>query len=420
MKKLIFLLCFLIFPLLAQEVNNNTFNETNPNLVRNNEPHTYSGGSLIYIQGISDKPQPKTWLDHAKIRLYGSMEIPKKPEAPLLNSEPSIDNISQNQTGVFTKSFFGKNKELKYISHTSDWNFIIQIMDNQNIYIRENLQFLITENSSLSRPWDIDTENFFLLRATLDGKNIKNLLQKGEIPSLNITSVKKGAHKITLEYLLKRSTSTNRFSLPLIHTDWPYEIDKLSGVILTGETKITKPSFLFGENQVEIPENFTVIFDKENNLYFENDYIIPAFSKIKLTANTIDKSQNISTEEISNKFSPVILFLISFFILFFYLLLGTCEIYFEPLIKQMKRFNRIHKQPLINWLHRMGELIIGVLILLILTLLISLFLNISLPFNFWFTLIFLSILGIIISDIFVYPKQKEIFKIHQQKTRENK
>ena len=77
MKKIFFLLCFFCFPILAQEITDNTFNENNPNLVYDNEAKVYSGGSFVYIQGISDKPQPKTWMDKAKIRLFGSMDIPK-------------------------------------------------------------------------------------------------------------------------------------------------------------------------------------------------------------------------------------------------------------------------------------------------------------------------------------------------------
>ena len=62
----------------------------------------------------------------------------------------------------------------------------------------------------------------------------------------------------------------------------------------------------------------------------------------------------------------------------------------------------------------MGEIIIGVFILLGLTLLISLFLKINLSF-FWFLLLISAILGIILLDIFIFhPKQKEIFKIHKK------
>ena len=112
MKKLIFLLCFFLLPAFAQEINNNTFNENNPNLILDNEPKTFQGGGLVYIDGISNKPQPKTWMDKAKIRLFGSMDIPQKADGPILDDSYSFENTNQNTSGIPSRDFFGKNKEV--------------------------------------------------------------------------------------------------------------------------------------------------------------------------------------------------------------------------------------------------------------------------------------------------------------------
>ncbi len=411
MKKLIFLLCFLIFPLLAQEVNNNTFNENNPNLIYDNVAKKYSGGSFVYIQGISDKPQPKTWIDNAKIYLFGSMEIPKEPDAPHLSDSPSFDN-SQNEIGIPVNTFFGKNKELKYTPHTSDWDFIIQLMGGQNIYIKEHLQFLTTQDAPIIRSWPINSDHFFLISAKINGQNIKQFLEKrSDLTSLKLPSIPKGTHKIMLEYVLSNQTNANEISLPLTASNWPLEVDNMSGIILTDQSQLENTKFLFGQNKLEIPSNFTIQKDNKGNTFFKNNHLIPAFAQIQLNAKHTKQQRE---DNALGKLSPFALFLISFIVILLYLILSGYEIFSQSLLFQLKRFKRHNNNIFINWIYRMGEIIIGIFILLILTLLISLFLKINLSLL-WILLLTISVLGIILLDIFIFhPKQKEIFKIHKK------
>lgn len=411
MKKLIFLLCFLIFPVLAQDINNNTFHESNPNLILDNEAKVFQGGALVYIDGISNKPQPKTWMDKAKIRLFGSMDIPQKADGPTLDDSYSFENTNQNTSGIPSRDFFGKNKELQYISHTSDWNFIIQAMDGQSIHIQENLQFLTTQDIPIARTWPLNSDYFFLIDAKFNGKSIKSLLQKNNnSTSLKIPLAQKGLHEVKLEYVL-HTPDVQNFSLPLTANDWPLIIDNMSGIILTTQQKLNDIKFLFGQNDLEIPQNFTIQTDEKENIFFKNNHVIPAFAQIKLNASIQKSAQANNALQLLSPFS---LFLIAFIIMLFYFTLSGYEIYAKSLLYQLKRFKKHSENPFINWLYRMGEIIIGVFILLGLTLLISLFLKINLSF-FWFLLLISGILGIILLDIFIFhPKQKEIFKIHKK------
>ena len=70
MKKLIFLLCFLIFPVLAQEINNNTFRESNPNLILDNITTDSALGELVLISSTT-----KTYPSD----LYPERNILKEP-----------------------------------------------------------------------------------------------------------------------------------------------------------------------------------------------------------------------------------------------------------------------------------------------------------------------------------------------------
>ncbi|MBE6446346.1 MAG: hypothetical protein E7021_02985 [Alphaproteobacteria bacterium] len=411
MKKIFFLLCFFCFPILAQEIADNTFNENNPNLVYDNEAKVYSGGSFVYIQGISDKPQPKTWMDKAKIRLFGSMDIPQRPDAPQLNATPSFDN-QQKEIGIPVNSFFGKSKEVKYIPHTSDWNFIIQLMDGQNIYVQEHLQFLTTQDTPIVRSWPIDSKHFFLISAKINGQNIKPFLEKtSDLTSLKLPLTPKGIHKIILEYVLYNPKNSPEILLPLTASDWSLVVDNMSGIILANQNLLENIKFLFGQNKLEIPSNFNIQTDDKGNTFFQNNHIIPAFAQIYLSAKNVNPQNE---DNALNNLSPFSLFLISFIIMLCYFSLSGYEIHARSLLYQLKRFKKHSENAFISWLYRMGEIVIGVFILLTLTLLISLFLKINLSF-FWALLLISAILGIILLDIFIfYPKQKEIFKIYKK------
>lgn len=409
MKKWLIVFCLMIFPAFAQEISNDTFNENNPNIIHNNEPREFNGSSFVYIQGISDKAQPKDWMDEVKLRVFGSMEIPKGPSAPTLSSKSSIDNPDL-KNGIQTKNLFGQSKTTKFVTHTSNWDFIIQLMDENTVSIQENIQFILTEEMSLVRSWPIPKEKIAFMRTQIDGKFV-SLDKNNRLPQLNFSQLSPGIHRINLQYVVSIPEVQNLI-LPLTDTNWSLITDNLSGIILAGKLKLEQPHFFLGDNNVEIPQNFTFLTDNQGNIFFKNDHILPPFVQIQLAG----KVKNLSPE--TNEKRSFILNLpisvLGFIIILLYLILSGVEIAFSSLTYLLKRFRRIGKNIFSRWFYRMGEITIGCIILLILIFLTSYLLGSFLSIVDYLSFFILIIVGIITLDRFIfYPKQKMIYKLHK-------
>ena len=133
----------LILKVQAQTDMEALFSSNNKNIIYTNQAKNYTGSPLVFIEGISDKPQPKNWKDELKIKLFGSMELPKpeiqKPLPPLEQNNKSV------QESIKINTLFGKEKEVLFAPHTNEWNFIIQILNDHEISIQEDIQFIRTD-----------------------------------------------------------------------------------------------------------------------------------------------------------------------------------------------------------------------------------------------------------------------------------
>ena len=291
MKKWLIFFCLIVFPVLAQEISDSTFTENNPNLIRNNEARQFNGGSFVYIQGISDKPQPKTWMDNMKIKLFGSMEIPNETSGTYLSEDSSILNPPETEAGIPIKGFFGESKEIRYVAHTSEWNFIIQPMDENIFSVQENIQFLLTEENHIIRSWPTLHNNIHFIKAEIDNNSI-DFEKELETAKLDFSVLPAGLHQINLNYTLSINYSQTPI-LPLVGGDWPLITDRFSGVILNGKIELKEPYFLLGQNNQEIPQNFVFQSDERGNVFFMNNHILPAFTQIQLAGKFHDQSPEI-------------------------------------------------------------------------------------------------------------------------------
>ena len=412
MRKWLIIFYLMALPVFAQEISDNTFNPNNPSLIRDQEPYTFKGGSLVYIQGISDKPQPKSWMDNIKLRLFGSMEIPDRPDAPHLTEISSFPDTSEQTTGIPTKDFFGLSKQLRYTPHTSDWDFIIQPMDNNTISIQENIQLLLTEEKHIMRSWPIPKEQFALIKAQIGNRFIQSDKTSKEV-RLDFDVLPAGLHKITLHYTLLLPVQKNLI-LSLIDARWPLITDAFSGVILNGNISFQNPRFLLGQNQQEIPENFLFQEDNQGNIFFKNTHILPAFTQIQLNAQTADNAPQNSKIGIFFS-SEILIFTVSFIIILLYLISSGLEIHFASLTYLLKRFKYIPNR-FKSYLYRMGEIITGCFMLLFFTFLTASLFDVQIKYFYWCFLIVSTIIGILSLDVFVfYPTQKMIYQLRQNK-----
>ena len=416
MKKWLIALCLVAIPVCAQEISGDFFSDSNPNLIRDSEAQTFTGESLVYIQGISDKPQPKTWMDNVKIRLFGSMEVPNGPQAPNLTNTPSLDAPQNTENGVFTKDFFGSSRQIKYTPHTSNWDFIIQPINTKTVSIQENIQFLLTQETPIVRSWPTTRQNIDWIKVQLDNRHIP--VNQQQQSRLDFGILPAGLHQINLHYTLVSSDPKN-FVLPLVGDNWPLVTDVLSGVILNGKIKLEQSHFLLGQNNMEIPQNFIFQSDEQGNTFFRNNHILPEFTQIQLSSQVSDLAPQYDTVLFSVS-APMIFFLVLIVILI-YFILSACEVYFASLPHLLKKFKYIGKTPLSRYFYRTGEIIIGSFLLLFLTGLTTVLIQIPLGWKNWIGLLLLVIIGVITVDIFVFlPKQKMVQKIYNNQTKKDK
>lgn len=408
MKKggVLFLILFWLCPALGQTEIATLFQKDNPNIILQNEARSFDGNPLIYLEGVSDKPQPKTWQDKLKMRLFGSMEIPKNDKAPELTLDSSI--LPNEDNNIEIQPSFGQKKKVPFIPHTADWKFVITLTDSNLINVYENMTFILTEPKELTRDWPVSGKNFHLIKAEIDHKPV-SIQSDNEASFLKLDKLTPGAHTLHLNYTINQPQNQSGFVLPLIGAKWSLLADRFSGVLFTNQSNIELPTFLIGENQQKFPENFTTQKDNKGNIFFKMDKILPPRTQIHLALS----------HQTTNEFGETsFIFWIALGVIIFYTILACLEIKYMSLEKRLKRLHRTSLNPIKNFIYRSGEFCIGILLLLILTGIISCLSGNYLTWNLVQILILNGLLAIVLMDYFFFhPAQREVFqmKAHSQK-----
>lgn len=412
MKKggVLFFILFWLCPALGQTEVATLFQKDNPNIILENEARSFDGTPLIYLEGVSDKPQPKTWQDKLKMRLFGSMEIPKGDQSPELSLDSSF--VKKESNTVEIQPAFGQKKVVPLIPHTADWKFVITLTDSNLINVYENMTFILTENTEeMIRDWPVSSKDFHLIKAEIDHKHLP-IQSDNKTSFLKLDKLTPGAHTLHLNYTINQPQNQSAFVLPLIGKKWPLLADRFSGILFTNKPDMGLPAFLIGENQQKFPENFTTQKDNKGNILFKMDKILPQGTQILLNIPAQRKAT-------ANKFDEtMLLFWIALGIILFYTILVCIEIKYMSLEKKLKKLHHVSLNPIKNFIYRSGEFCAGIFLLLILTGAISYLSGNYLTWNLAQVLILNSLLAIVLVDsFFFHPAQKEIFqmKAHSQK-----
>lgn len=396
------------------------FSSDNQNIIYANQPKDYTGAPLVFIEGISDKPQPKDWKDELKIKLFGSMEIPKAEiQKPLPPLEQNDNNV---QKTIKINSLFGGEKEVAFVPHTSDWSFIIQVLNDTEIVIQEDIQFIKTANTpSPVRDWA--KQDMQLLKVQINGQEIPlKLSEESDVLRLKFPEFGTGVHKVRLTYLVKGagifSKKEAQISLALTNTGWNLPTDSFSGVVLFPvSVQKVKTSFLLGKNHQEIKGAFDSGNDSTGSLFFRSTHLIPENSAIQMNLKLEYDSfikQGLK-EKITNSTSFLI-FIVSLGIILLYLILNIIEIKITPVEEMMlKRKFLTSSNMYKNFLYRTREIWIGLVLLWFCTFCILRLMNTSFGTSETFILFLIPIVFILIMDYFLlYPLQEKIKKIRGQ------
>ena len=378
---------------MAQTNMDAVFSADNQNLIYTGQPKDYTGSPVVFIEGVSDE---KSSEDKESI----------KPLPPLQHS-----NI---QNSIKINSGFGHEKEVAFIPHTVDWNFIIQILNDDEIAVKEEILFIKTnEITVLIRDWP--KQDFYLTESRINGQNLalKPIKEKEKLV-LKLPDLETGLHKLNLSYTIKNagifSQKSAKIVLPLMGSGWDLPTDSLKGVILfPNQVKNSTLSFLFGKNKLEIKEAFQIQSDKNGNLFFRSAHLIPASSPMQLNLHLqFDSFVKRGIWDKLAESTSFLIFIISLGIICLYLLLNLIEIKISSeeevaLRKKMSPKNSVLKA----FLNRTGEIWIGLILLwggtfLALYFTSSFFSTIEIQF-----LIFIPCLFVFILDHFILKKRQQ-------------
>ncbi len=399
----------------AQTDMSSTFSSENKNILYSGEAKDYTGSPLVFIEGISDQPRPKNWKDELKIKLFGSMELPKaEVQHPL---PPLEQNNVQNSVKV--KPLFGDEKEVAFVPHTSDWNFIIQVMDDESILVQENIQLIKTANVTTPiRDWT--KQDLELLEVKINGQEIPlKLTEEANTLRLKFPDLETGVHRIHLTYLIKKagvfSKKTANLSVPLIDMGWNLNTDSLNGIILFPvKIKEAKMTFLLGKNKQEIKGAFDVASDASGAVFFKATHLMPAHSALLLNIDL--QYDSFLKKGLWNKLTEstsFMIFIISLMVCFLYLILNIIEIKITPIEEVLLRKKYCYSDNAFkNFLKRTGEMWIGLCLIWALTAGILFFTETS--FSIFETQILLlsPVAFVLILDyLLLYPRQRNIQKL---------
>ena len=194
---------------------------------------------------------------------------------------------------------FGHERTAAFTDHTPDFVFLIQILDGDTIRVEEKIQLVNTQPTAFFQrvlPQTLSTNGntvrntkIELLNVTADNRPMSiNVRDVGT--ALILTGNKPlsvGIHNVTISYLVHGAIYQNRsvadITLGLTGPAWPLLTERFSVVVLfPRKTEAYQKELLFGSNQVQIPEHFSVQVDENGNSVYQTTHILPAFSDVRL------------------------------------------------------------------------------------------------------------------------------------------
>lgn len=411
------LICGMFFTAKAQTDMKDVFSPDNPNIIYADQPKNYTGSPLVFIEGISDQPQPKDWKDELKIRLFGSMDLPKPEiQKPL----PPLDQTPElKQEGILVNSAFGEKKWVQFVPHTHEWNFILQLLNNHEVVVEETIRFIVTEQTKpLVRDWP--QQEIIPLKATLNGHEIPFVIQQRENrTSFSLPNLTAGLHQLKLSYLLKDSFSASLnkafLSIPLTGTGWMLPVNSFSGVVLLPtKAKLNDFKTLLGKNKQEIKDAFEFQEDETGSIFFRATHLIPEKTQIQMDFQfSFQQLQKETFWSFLNNNPSWLIFGILISIILGYLILNIIEFQMisdEEMIHKKKC--TYYPSPVLNFLHRVFEITLGILLLFLVTFIVSLYTQNTLSWKQWAFLIILSMgLIFVVDRVILKPRYQHVLKL---------
>ena len=278
--KIILFLCFFIFNLTAFSQSYSPEKVLNPKNQNNFSEHiskVSSGEPVVKMGAGSIKPEGP------KLRVTSAKEL-QEMDIPL--------NLIYN-----IKTPFGIKETAGNTDHTTDFYTKIQVIDNQNLLIQENIQFVTTKPTKIERilPLSLKNQNNMLpfeisvLSFEANGKSINYNIQQSK-ENFQIQSIKEfpaGVHLINFKYILKNGiqniNSMNQLFISTTGSKWPLPINRFRAIVLYPNIPINyQKNLLFGNNNISVNKGIQITTDIKGNTLYTNTRPLPAFLDIRV------------------------------------------------------------------------------------------------------------------------------------------
>jgi len=309
-----------------------------------------------------------------------------------------------------------------FVPHTSDWNFIIQILNDEDILVQEDIQFIKTKDVSVPvRDWP--KQNLTLIEAQINGQEIPlKLKEVQDSLQLNFPELETGVYRIHLNYLIQGLGAFGKqratVSFPLTGMGWNLPTDSFNGVVLfPTKIKEVKAEFLLGKNRQEIKEAFDTQKDEQGALFFRATHLLPAHSVIQMNLDfAFDSFIKKGFWEKRAASTSFLIFIISLGVIFLYLILNIVEIKISSSAELWAKKKSIFSEnPFKNFLYRTSEIWVGLILLWaatfgILYLVQSSFNRLEIQILFSLPIVFVLIMDYVL----LYPRQENLKKIRRE------
>ena len=238
----------------------------------------FTGKPIVYINAGTKAQPDSSLIDTAAL-------LPP----PRLSSPPQEITLTTPFKNTITTAF---------TPQTTDFVFIIQILDNHDMVVEERFQFISTNDAfPFTRVLLSGDKTVELMAATQNGHSFPLYQEKTRDGILfgSQQPFPKGVHTLMLRYRVKdaltQGHATTALDWNLTGTAWPFPINNTAVLVLfPKQTNVFQKEIRFGTNDMRFDDAFTVQTDIEGNQLYLLNQLLPAYANIRLLT-TFDRME---------------------------------------------------------------------------------------------------------------------------------
>lgn len=278
------LLCTL--PVLAQDKLEELFRPDNPNLINLNEPAEFKGQPLVYIEGVKAPEKATNDMEELQLKMFGTKKVLDATRDDLAFSDTSPSEPSNQIQNYTFQTPFHQTIQAAFIHHISRFMVIAQILDQNQIVVREYITVMNTdENLVWTRQIPLAEMTQAVITNYVQNDQVYKINETPQTGTLTFSAPQPlalGPNQISLTYYLNNPNPSSKLDLEITGAQLAWPIEKFQMMLLFPNNQVLQESKLtFGSNRMDIPEIYTQQADVHSNLYMQIHRIVPPNASIQ-------------------------------------------------------------------------------------------------------------------------------------------